>query len=248
MNKLTKIAAGLVILVMCGSVAAEQLETEIGFDFFGKYVWRGQNVTDEPVFQPWVTLGYGGLTAELWGNLDLTNINGDEGDFNEYNWALDYSGDLEGGIGYSVGVIHYYFPSDGDTTEIYAGLSLDALLSPSLTVYYDVDDVEGFYIFAGAEHGIEKIAELTPEIPIGMELTAGIGWGDKDYTEAYWDVDSSKLQDLTFGMSFPMEIAGWTVSPNLNYVTLTSGSLRRTNAYSTSSDYFFAGVGVSKSF
>jgi hypothetical protein len=45
-----------------------------------------------------------------------------------------------------------------------------------------------------------------------------------------------------------VEIAGWTVAPSLNYVTLVSDDIRDTDMYGTDSDFFFAGVSLSKSF
>ena len=82
-----------------------------------------------------------------------------------------------------------------------------------------------------------------------MELGASLGWGSASYSGYYWGTAQSKMQDLAFSLAFPVEIAGWTVSPNLNYVTLVSETIRNSNAYGPGdSDFFFAGVSVSKSF
>ena len=70
----------------------------------------------------------------------------------------------------------------------------------------------------------------------------------ESYNKYYWGTDQSKMQDLSFSVSFPVEVVGWTVAPSLNYVTLLSDDIRSTDAYSTDSDYFFAGVSISKSF
>ena len=56
------------------------------------------------------------------------------------------------------------------------------------------------------------------------------------------------MQDLTLGVSFPMEIGGWTFAPSLNYVTLLSDDIRATDINRSESDYFFAGISISKSF
>ena len=236
-------------------------ENEVGFeltaDYFGKYIWRGQNLSDDPVFQPGISAAYGNLTTGVWGNLDLTNINDRSGDFFEIDYYLDWSDDLPGfeGVGYSVGVIYYDFPGsyadgtrDPDTTEVYCGLNFDLPLSPSITVYHDVDEAEGSYVSLAFGHSIERIAELGPDIPVAMELGASLGWGSGSYNKYYWGTDQSKLQDLTFSVSFPMEIAGWTLSPSLNYITLVSDDIRATDVYGTDSDFFFVGVSLSKSF
>jgi hypothetical protein len=238
----------------CGTqavIAEDKIDFEITADFFSKYIWRGQNLDDDYVFQTGISAGYGGLTAAVWGNLELTNINENSGEFTEWDYSLDYSGDVPGvkGIGYSVGVINYHFPGVvGDTTEIYGGLNFDLPLSPSITFYYDVDQVDGTYISFAVGHSIEKIAELGPDMPIGMEIGASLGWGNSSYNKYYWGTDSGKLNDLAFSVSFPVEIAGWTLSPSLNYVTLISSDIRNTDAFRTESDYFFTGISLSKSF
>ncbi len=240
---------------VCGTqavIAEDKIDFEITADYFGKYIWRGQNLSDDPVFQPGLSASYKGLTAAIWGNLELTNINGNSDDFSEIDYSVDYSAALPGikGVGYSVGVIYYDFPGTmtKDTTEVYWGLNFDLPLSPSITVYHDVDEAEGSYVSLAFGHSIEKIAELGSDLPIGMEIGASLGWGSGSYNKYYWGTSQSELQDLTFSVSFPMEVGGWTVAPNLNYVTLLSGTIRGTNAYGTDSDFFFAGVSLSKSF
>ena len=76
---------GFVVLACSSSVslAAEEVDFEITADYFGKYIWRGQNLSDDSVFQPGLSIGYSNLTAGIWGNMDLTNINGNSGDFSE---------------------------------------------------------------------------------------------------------------------------------------------------------------------
>jgi hypothetical protein len=154
------------------------------------------------------------------------------------------------GVGYSVGVIYYDFPgtTTKDTTEIYWGFNFDLPLSPSITVFHDVDEAEGSYVVLAVGHSIEKIAELSPNMPVGMEIGASLGWGSCSYNKYYWGTDQSKLNDLAFSVSFPTEIAGWAVAPSLNYVTLVSDDIRATDIYGTDSDFFFVGVSFSKSF
>ena len=253
MEKLKILIIGLVIATWSTNACAEEkIGFEITADYFGKYIWRGQNLSDDPVFQPGVSMTYGDLTAGIWGSLDTTKINNASGEFTEYDYYLDYSADVPfiDGVGYSVGVINYYFPSTEDTTEVYWGLSFDWPLSPSLTVYHDVDDIKGTYASFGLSYSIDKITELGSDIPVGMEIGASLGLGSASYNKGYWGstIKSSKLNDLALSLAFPFEIAGWTVSPSLNYVTLVSSSIRKTDTFSKSSDYFFVGISLSKSF
>lgn len=242
------VAMGLTTAVQ----AEDELEFEFTADLFGKYVWRGQNLSDDPVFQAGLSVGYKGLTVATWGNLDLTDINGNREDFSELDHSIDYSGRIPGveGVGFSIGAIYYDFPGTmvKDTTELYWGLNLSAPLDPSVTFYHDVDEADGTYISFGLGHSVERIFELGPAIPVGVELGASLGWGDGAYNKYYWGLSSGRVNDLTLSASFPFELAGWTVVPSLNYVMLLDSGIRRTDAYRTESDYFFAGIGFVKEF
>ena len=204
-----KVAVMLSVSVLFGtSVYAEQaVGVDVSADFFGKYVWRGQNLNDSTVFQPGIGVTYGGLTGSIWGNLDMTAENDNRYDFTEYDYAIDYSSSVPGidGVDFSIGAIYYRFPSvkPSSTTEVYWGFSFDLPLSPSLTVYHDVDQADGTYVTAGVGHSFEKVFELSSELPVGMDVGASIGWGDSDYNDYYWGVNNSKMNDLTLSVSFP---------------------------------------------
>jgi hypothetical protein len=238
-------------LVYSGSLnlAAEGIDLEVTADYFSKYVWRGQNLDDESVFQPSFSASYKGLTASIWGNFEMTSANGNSGEFTEIDYSIDYSGTFLGikGVGYSVGMIYYDFPSTDfeGTSEVYWGFSFDLPLTPSITVYHDVDEVDGSYVLLGFGHSIERIAELNSDLPVGVEIGAGLGWGSSSYNKSYWGVDGSKMQDLTLSVGFPMDMGGWTATPSVNYVTLLNGTIRDKVA---DDDMFFAGVSLSKSF
>lgn len=252
----TRIKGGLaVVLVLIGfssvGVAEEAVGLDLSADFVSKYIWRGQNLNDDYAFQPGATVSYLGFSAGIWGSLDMTDIGDNKGEFTEVDYSLDYSAGVPGidGLGFSVGIINYHFPSVvGDTTEVYWGFAADLPLSPSITVFHDVDEVDGTYISFGLGHSIDQIAELAPGMPIGMEIGASMGWGDSDYNEAYWGINDSKLNDLTLSVAFPVEIGGWTFAPSLNYVTLLSDDVRESDSYARGSDYFFTGLSLSTSF
>jgi len=239
---------------LCGTqlvIAKDKIDFGVTLDYFGKYVWRGQNISDDPVFQLGLSAGYKGFTTAIWGNLDTTGINKNAGEFTESDFSIDYSGDFPmlKGVGYSVGLINYHFPSlPADTTEFYWGLNFDLPLNPSITVYHDIDKIKGTYASFGLSHSIDKIFELSPDTPVGMEISSSLGFGDSAYNRSYWGVNKDELNDLTVSISFPTEIKGWTLSPSLNYVTLVSDSIRGSDAFRPESDYLFFGISLSKSF
>lgn len=231
--------------------AEDEVSIGASADLFSKYVWRGQNLVDDWVLQPGASIGYKDLTASVWGNLDLTDENGYKGEFSEVDLALDYSGKIPGVdiLSYSVGVIYYDFPASGvdDTWEIYWGFGLDVPASPSVTVYHDVDEADGTYISLGIRHSFENVIELGSGSGLGVDLGASIGWGSGGYNELYWGSHKSAMNDLVLSAAFPFEIAGFTVTPSVNYVTLMSDEIRSPNTYG-SNDTWYAGVGFSKEF
>ena len=249
-----------VLVVMCLTIFAgnntliAEGDVSIGasVDFFSKYVWRGQNLVDDWVLQPGANVSYRGITASVWGNLDLTDENYHKGEFSEVDLSLDYSGQVPGAdiLSYSLGVIYYDFPISGagdDTWEVYWGFGLDVLVSPSVTVYHDVDEAEGTYVSFGVGHSFENVVELGPDTWLGVDLSAGIGWGSGGYNKFYWGPDSGELNDLMLSAAFPFEVAGFAVTPSVNYVTLMSDDIRSPNTYD-SNDTWFAGVSFSKEF
>jgi len=266
MRKIKCLMVGFsVVMCMGGSIVQavtdEKVTVGVSADFYEKYVWRGQHLVDDWVFQPGVSVGYGGWTASFWGNMDLTNENTANGEFSEIDLTLDYSASIPGIdiLGYSVGYIHYDFPVRGsadDTSELYAGLSLDVPASPSVTLYYDVDEAkEGTYISFGVGHSFEDVFELGADTPVGVDLSAGLGWANSDYNKVYWGAkpDGSAIggaaNDLVLTLAFPFQLAGFDVTASLNYVTLISDDIRKTDAYGRGrDDSFYAGIGFAKEF
>ncbi|MFA5292094.1 MAG: hypothetical protein WC496_03575 [Phycisphaerae bacterium] len=251
-----KLVLLLALLVASSAVLAEG-EDKIGFtigsDFFSKYVWRGQLLNDDFVFQPSIGASYKGFTASIWGNVDTTNYHGDSGEFTEYDLTFDYSGKFseDSKVGYSVGLIHYHFPSlsYSDTTELYWGFNFDVPLSPTIKVYHGLGNENGIYANFGLSHTFEKVLKFSDTITGDLALGASIGWGNGTYNKDYWGVDESRLNDLAFTVGIPIDLGnGWAVKPSFNYVVLVDGKIRDTDAYGKSSDYFFTGISISKSF
>lgn len=254
LNRLGKLSVVMCLLSLLGTnvSALEKVDFEITADYNGKYIWRGQNLDDDPAFQPGISATYEGLTFGIWGNLETTSINNNSGEFTEVDQYIDYSADVPGveNLGFSVGLIYYDFPGTmlPRTAEAYWGLSMDCPLSPSVTFNHDIDEADGLYISAGIGHSIEKIFELGTDVPITMDLVASYGWGDNSYNQYYWGVNKSKANDLALSASFPFEVAGWSVTPSINYVTLISGDIKDTNTYGTDDDFFYVGIGFAKGF
>jgi uncharacterized protein (TIGR02001 family) len=202
MRAITGLAAVCAVmgLTQGSAQAGDPLSLDISADVATKYVWRGQLITDDPVLQPSATLSGYGFSANVWGNVDFTDVNEtDGGSFNlrEVDYTLSYGFSPSEGLDLEAGIIWYTFPGGDSTGEVYGSVCLSAVpLSPTLAVYYDFDEVDGFYANLGVGHTFELTEKL------GLSLGASLGWGDSDYHEFYFgQAASSSLSDLLLSAS-----------------------------------------------
>ena len=140
--------------------------------------WRGVKTGDSPVFQP--RFFYAGelLYLEVWGSMDLTDDQDMQFEFNETRYTVGLEHMLNGSM-ISAGIVKYQYSVAGmeDTTELYAGISFDCVLNPSVIVYRDVDAYEGTY----AQFSISHTLPLQWNRTDGVELFAILGYGDASY-------------------------------------------------------------------
>jgi hypothetical protein len=208
-----------------------ELDTRAGatIDLYGQYIWRGQTLVDDPVFQPGAYIGVGAFTGSIWGSYTLT----DEKEWTEVDYILDYTRSLGFAgprfevVSVSLGFIYYDFPNlhaGDDSQEVYAAVAVDTFLSPSLTVYHDYDQGDGtYYEFA--------VAHSLPVDKLSLNLSAVIG-----YNDTQWDFKSS-FSSALFG-------AGLTV-PLTERVSFEPGVFYSAALDSQYDDEFFGGFSIS---
>jgi hypothetical protein len=145
--------SALILLSFAGpSIAAEEAKVtgEVDTSVLSAYIWRGQELTRySAVIQPALTVNYKGFSINLWGNLDTEPYSATDekysSNFTETDVTISYSrkfGILQAGVGY----IYYALaaPYAGaadplDSQELFVTLGLDTILSPTLTVYKEID-------------------------------------------------------------------------------------------------------------
>lgn len=117
--------------------AASQSELSVTVDvsYVTDYVFRGVKLGSASI-QPSVEASYGDLYAGAWHTDELSNSNGNETDL-----YIGYGFAVNDQISLDAGVTRYTYNggSQGDSTEVYIGVSADVLLSPSLYYYHDFD-------------------------------------------------------------------------------------------------------------
>ena len=244
---------GALIFVILGTGAgigfAEEEETapthpDFGVDlaFVNKYVWRGLLLTDGPVFQPAATLGYKGASINVWGNLDLDDANDTAGEFNEVDLTLDYTHTIKE-FSVSGGLIYYDFPNTDfrSTLELYVSGGVDILLQPCITVYFDVDQVEGIYGTLGFSHSFDL--PDSDSVSWSLDLATSIGLGSSQYVDFYFGVHDAAFTDFYAEGSLPITIFDQlTISPYLGVVVVLDTALR---AQMDQSDNFLVGATLS---
>lgn len=192
-------SAILVLLPLLSLAAAPAAaDTEYALDFASAYVWRGITFTDGAVFQPSVTASNdNGFAINVWGNLDLDDANNMSSEFNEIDLTASYGFGTDA-VSAEVGFIEYLFPNTAfaGTREVYLTLGLDITASPSLSVYYDIDEVKDFYANVGISFG----GDVSDAMAWSVDVSAGFA-GD-DFAAAYGGLSGGMYDgNVTLGLS-----------------------------------------------
>lgn len=220
-----KFFAGLLAVLVfgaCGTAIAGPLLKDSGvslsgtMDYYSSYMWRGQTLDKDPVFQPGLSLGYKGFSLGYWSSMAVSESK-TAGASNEIDMTVSYSRSF-GMIGVSLGHIAYEFPSTGvaGTKEYFAGLTLNELpFSLGVTYYNDYDDADGVKgTFSVLSLG-KELAKFG-EIPLNGSLSYGI-YGD------YGTFKNGSV--LTAGVSSSISLTEkLSIAPSVCFVS-TSGDL-----------------------
>lgn len=243
------VAAGALLGLAPAGLGGEKVAVEAAVDWASHYVWRGMVLTDGPVVQPSVTVSAGGLSLNVWGSIDATEVNednGEDGRLQEVDYILSYAVSPFEGLDLEAGFMWYTFSSYESTGELYGTATLPCvLLSPSLSAYYDVDEADGWYLNAGLEHSFALTEKLA------LVLAGGLGWGSGNFHEYYYGTASHGSEsDLLTKATLEYAMTDYlTLSVFGAYSKLLDGDVQR-DAKDTygDADVLFGGVGVAVEF
>ncbi len=225
------VVSALLSLTLLTAAMAEEVEKwsfSAAMDVNGKYVWRGINLTDGLVFQPSISASLKGFSISVWGNLEATDANDQSGNFTEVDYTAAYSWETKG-LTLGAGLVHYTFPNIGApaTTEIYGSAAFSAPLSPTISLYYDIDEAEGFYASLGLSHTIENALMISESKSLPLELSLSLGYGDSSWNGYNHGVAKSALTDLLVSLKIPYKLSEkWTMTPSIYYTSILSGDIR----------------------
>jgi hypothetical protein len=255
---------------------------ELSVSGLTKYIWRGyENTRHSIVVQPSMTVGYKGFSANLWGNLDTepysTTGGSNSSTWTETDFTLSYTkaiGIVNAGLGY----IYYNLgaPNAGavkplDSQEIFVTLGLNKLLSPTLTVYKEIDHYHQWYFLLGISHAFEF------NKTVSLKLGASASYLLSDYADAArynvqpsyggypkfnknYQATNDKFSNFHDGVltaSLPISVAKYvTVSPMVSYVFPLSSDAenemkargKKTDLAGNDSSHFYGGITITLSF
>ncbi len=251
----------------------EKVSGEIAASILSAYIWRGQELTRHSVvLQPSIMVSYRGFAASLWGNLDTKPYAVDghknSSNFTETDVTLSYSrafGILQAGVGY----IYYGLSGSAaggedllDSQELFVSLGLDTLLSPTLTVYKEIDHYHQWYATLGISHTFSLHEK------IGLKLAANVSYLKSEDATTYPKFDKNSaatdkkfnnFHNGVFSVSLPVAvIKTLTITPTLSYVFPLSDDAKyemrgrglkgTANPSDRDSSYFYGGIVLSYTF
>jgi hypothetical protein len=179
--------------------------------------------------------------------MELEDDYDNSGEFTEVDYTAEYSHSF-GPLSLTAGFAHYRFPSTPyePTSEVYAIASLDWTVSPSLSVYRDVDATDGLYAELSLGWSLEDIWKPLPGVSASLEVTASAGWTSKRGNDANFGYAHDALTNATLVLAAPINLGEqWSLVPSVSCSTLLDHGLR---GAAEDDDNFWAGLTLSFSF
>jgi hypothetical protein len=214
---------------------------EVAASLLSAYIWRGQEMTRHGVVvQPSATIGYRGFSVNIWGNIDARPYSAGEDQYSthlsEMDVTLSYThkfGIVSLGAGYIYYGLAAFYPGGTDpldAQEIFVTMSVDTLLTPTLTIYKEIDHYHQWYATLGVSHTF-KLHER-----VGLKLAGQISYLKSEDETTYPKFDSDSLattdkfnnfHDATITISLPVAVTNnIAITPLLTYVFPLSSDAR----------------------
>lgn len=182
MKKLNVILAAMILaatIVATPALAAIEVGGSVYVGYFDKYLWRGFDLSgSQPVVQGGVNLSTNGFTLSYWTNVQASSDEGaglTAGEASETDITLDYTY-ANDNFSVSVGNIYYLLDEPyNNTNELYLGLTLKTILSPTVKLYYDWDEAEenGLFYTASVSHS------FAPADKVSLAVGALVSYNDE---------------------------------------------------------------------
>lgn len=197
-------------------------------DFASRYIWRGFDVfsPNKPAIQPSFTYDFGksGFSINIWGSFSLAERDRLKS-LDEIDITLTYEGKITDELSFQFGIIHYgwynvenFIFKDSTTHEFFiSAVFPEFFLSPALTVFYDINLGDGFYVLFQGGHSIKFSDTVMPNLSFSLGYNAG-----------QW-IEDSGFSDLNIGISLTFMFNKITIAPFLNYTIVFLDSVNKDN-------------------
>jgi hypothetical protein len=235
------IAAVLMLVTSPLRAEEEKPSGDLTIAVLNQDVWRGYELSrNSVVIQPSMTIGYKGFTANLWGNMDTKAYSPGTatypGTWNETDLTLSYSKSLGlvtlggGYIYYSLASLNRDAADRNDSQELFATASLNTLLTPTLTIYKEIDHYRNWYFLLGVSH----VFELGKAVSLKLAATASYLLSTDEVTYPKFDENAvattekfSNFHDGTVSASLPIKVTDHiTLTPTLSYIFPLTGAAK----------------------
>lgn len=190
-------------------------KASVQVDWVSRYVWRGfdllpnNHMAVQPSFT--VDLGKSGFSLNVWSSFALAQRD----DFrysDEIDPTLSYTFAMPEGWELSAGfnLYGYWFAEDfsfrdATSQEVFVSIArTDLPLSPSLSVYYDLNLGSGLYVSLAVGHEIRMSDRLR------IELGGLIGFNSRQY------IDRTGFSHIDLFTRLPLALGGLTLVPSIN--------------------------------
>jgi opacity protein-like surface antigen len=240
------VACALCMSAMVSTAKAEVVVTgDVYAGFYNKYLFRGVDLSDNKwVSQFGADLSYKGLTLSYWSNL-LThdgNILGsafESGDISETDITLNYSFTPIELLTFNVGNTFYSLENFEDTNEIYLKTTVNTLLAPTFSIFYDWDQSKetGLFYSLSVGHTFELMKNL------GLNLGALVSYNQRNFSvsEAFSNWNNYELStglDYTVTDNIKLS-ASYTYSNALSEKARDFGGISDESLYGIKAAFIF---------
>ncbi len=181
--------AVVAVALVAGMISVAGAEDKVTGDVYAgpsnKYVFRGVDLSgNQMVIQGGADLSYKNFTLSVWSNWQSAA----KGDYQsstitETDVTLNYAFTPVELLTFNVGNTFYSLnsknPAIRDTNELYLKTTLNTLLAPTFTTYWDYDESNGkagLYFTLGVSHTLEVTKEL------GINLGGLVGYNCDNYS------------------------------------------------------------------
>ena len=146
----------------------------VSTDFLSQYIFRGvANTSNGAVLEPSLTLGYQGLSLNIWGNADLSPRAERSPKWTETDITLSYTREVIKNFSLTGGAVQYFLPTANfDATEVFGGGSyVFPWLTVAFTTYREFTHYPGWWF----QLDFTKSVPL-PCYGMSLELAATFGY------------------------------------------------------------------------